>query len=114
MQQKEKQVKLWAHRGCSMQYPENALPSFHAAAELPQVTGIELDVQLTKDGQVVVFHDENVSRVTTGCQNVADYTLEELKNLGFKQWGEISEKTEKITVPTLEEVFVLLKPYVIF
>ena len=94
-----------------MQYPENTLPAFHAAAELPQVTGIELDVQLTKDGQVVVFHDENVSRVTTGTQNVVDYTLEELKNLGFKQWGELSEKAEKITVPTLEEVFVLLKPY---
>lgn len=109
--QKEQNVRIWAHRGCSMQYPENTLPAFHAAAELPQVTGIELDVQLTRDGQVVVFHDENVSRVTTGCQNVADYTLEELKNLEFKQWEELSEKAEKITVPTLEEVFVLLKPY---
>lgn len=109
--QKEQNVRIWAHRGCSMQYPENTLPAFHAAAELPQVTGIELDVQLTRDGQVVVFHDENVSRVTTGTQNVVDYTLEELKNLEFKQWGELSEKAEKITVPTLEEVFVLLKPY---
>ena len=105
-QEKEQQVRIWAHRGCSMQYPENTLPAFHAAAKLPQVTGVELDVQLTKDGQVVVFHDEKVSRVTDGDRAVAEYTLAELKALKFKG----AEETD-IEVPTLEEVFGLLEPY---
>lgn len=104
--EKEKQVRIWAHRGCSMQYPENTLPAFEAAAKLPQVTGVELDVQLTKDGQVVVFHDEKVSRVTYGDRSVAEYTLAELKALKFKG----AEETD-IAVPTLEEVFELLEPY---
>lgn len=104
--QREVEVLIWAHRGCSMEYPENTLRAFQAAAKLSQVTGVELDVQFTKDKQVVVFHDENVARVTNGNQNVIKYTLEELKNLQFKG----AEYTD-ISVPTLEEVLQLLSPY---
>ena len=41
---------IWAHRGCSMRYPENTLEAFEAAAKISGITGIELDVQLTSDG----------------------------------------------------------------
>ena len=104
--EQEQKVKIWAHRGCCTQYPENTLPAFETAAKLPQVTGVELDVQLTKDGHVVVFHDEQVSRVTDGTGKVVDYTLEELKQLYFKE----AEGTG-IRIPTLEEVLILLAPY---
>lgn len=101
-----KPVNIWAHRGCSMEYPENTLEAFEAAAKLPGLAGIELDVQFTKDRQIVVFHDENVSRVTNGTGNIRDYTLAELKKL------EICSKDHQISrIPTLEEVLKLLKPY---
>jgi len=101
-----KTVNIWAHRGCSMEYPENTLEAFEAAAKLPGLAGIELDVQLTRDHQIVVFHDENVSRVTNGTGNIRDYTLAELKKL------EIPSREHRIArIPTLEEVLKLLKPY---
>lgn len=101
-----KPVNIWAHRGCSMEYPENTLEAFEAAAKLPGLAGIELDVQFTKDRHIVVFHDENVSRVTNGTGNIRDYTLAELKKL------EICSKDHQISrIPTLEEVLKLLKPY---
>lgn len=102
----DKKVNIWAHRGCSMQYPENTLEAFEAAAKLSGITGIELDVQFTKDNEVVVFHDENVSRVTNGTKNICEYTLEELKRLEIRSVnGTIAR------IPTLEEVLKLLKPY---
>lgn len=99
-------LKVWAHRGCSYAYPENTIEAFRAAAELPGITGIELDVQLTKDGEIIVFHDENVRRVTNGSRNVAEYTLDEIKQLEIDAGG---GKTARI--PTLSEVLELLKPY---
>ena len=76
--------KVWAHRGCSMRYPENTLLSFKAAAEVPGITGIELDVQLTRDNEIVVFHDENVGRVTDGDKAVKEYSLEEMSAFSNK------------------------------
>jgi len=102
----ERPMVFWAHRGCSMQYPENSLEAFLEAANTPGTAGIELDVQLTKDGEVVVFHDENVARVTDGDRKVAEYTLAELKEL----W--IAPGDEKRTrIPTLREVLECMAPY---
>ncbi|MGN0345693.1 MAG: glycerophosphodiester phosphodiesterase family protein [Lachnospiraceae bacterium] len=98
----KKSIGIWAHRGCSMEYPENTLTSFREAAKLDGIRGIEFDVQYTKDRQLVVFHDETLDRVTNGKGFLRNFTLEELKQLDV--WSE-----EKI--PTLAEVFVLLKPY---
>lgn len=98
-------VKIWAHRGCSKAMPENTLESFRAAAELERLTGIELDVQLTKDGELVVIHDENVKRTTDGDGEVRDYTLEELKKL------KISTQDGFTQIPTFREVLTLLAPY---
>lgn len=99
-----KSIGIWAHRGCSMQYPENTIQSFSEAAKLNGIRGIEFDVQYTKDKQLVVFHDELVNRVTNGTGFVRDYTLAELKQLLI--W-------EREAIPTLREVFDLLKPYCI-
>ena len=73
-------MKIWAHRGCCYTWPENTLQSFEAASKLP-VTGIELDIQLTKDRKMVVIHDEKVDRTTNGKGWVKDFTLEEIKAL---------------------------------
>ena len=105
--EQESNIRIWAHRGCSMAYPENTLPAFEAAAKLPNVAGVELDVQLSKDGEIVVFHDESVSRVTDGDGRIADLTLQELRELRFKH------DRSQTFIPTLRETLELLKPYCI-
>jgi predicted dehydrogenase/glycerophosphoryl diester phosphodiesterase len=108
-------MKIWAHRGCCMAYPENTLLSFKKAAVLPGLTGIELDVQLTRDRQLVVIHDELLDRTTTGKGHVKDYTLEELKGFAITPSGRdqayVDEDGKTLTIPTLDEVFALLAPY---
>ena len=74
-------MKIWAHRGCSQRYPENTLLAFEKASGLKELEGIELDIQLTKDGQLVVIHDERVDRTTEGIGFVRDFTLSELRKL---------------------------------
>lgn len=98
-------VNIWAYRGSSMMNPENTLLAFRKAAELEGITGIEFDVQLTKDGEIVVIHDEKVDRTTDGTGNVRDYTLNELKQLTISGDGEVH------SIPTLRETFEMLAPY---
>ena len=69
-----------AHRGASALAPENTLEAFRTAVEAG-AGGLELDVHLTSDGQVVVIHDETVDRTTGGTGAVSDMTLEELRAL---------------------------------
>lgn len=107
----KKKPNFWAHRGCSMRYPENTLLAFQKAAEVNGITGIELDVQLTKDGELVVIHDEKVNRTTTGKGYVKDYTLAELKELKITPSGSEEAYEEALHIPTLAEVFELLQPY---
>ena len=98
--------KIWAHRGCCTLYPENTLEAFRAAAELDGITGIELDIQLTSDGEMVVFHDENLRRVTHIDRNVRGCTLAEIKNIAIPD-----NDGKYCSIPTLEEVLVMMKPY---
>lgn len=98
--------KIWAHRGCCTLYPENTLEAFRAAAELDGITGIELDIQLTSDGEMVVFHDENLRRVTHIDRNVRGCTLTEIKNIAIP-----ANDGKYCSIPTLEEVLVMMKPY---
>ena len=65
-------MKIWAHRGCSQRYPENTQLAFEKAMELTHLEGIELDVQLTRDDELVVIHDERVDRTTEGIGYVKD------------------------------------------
>ena len=73
-------TKIYAHRGFSEKYPENTMLAFEKAVEIG-VDGIELDVHLTKDNELVIIHDEDVKRTTNGEGLVKDMTLEELKKL---------------------------------
>lgn len=96
-------MKIWAHRGCSQMYPENTLLSFSKAAAIEKLTGIELDIQLTKDNYIVVCHDEKVDRTTDGIGEVREFTLAELKKLKIDAGNGIYEQ-----IPTIEEVLDLL------
>ena len=88
-------VFVLGHRGYSAKYPENTILAFRKAIEAG-ADGVELDVWLTKDGEVVVIHDETVDRTSNGSGKVKEMALEELKELDFGN-GE--------RIPTLEEVF---------
>ncbi len=91
-------MKIWAHRGCSQRYPENTLLAFEKAMAVPGITGIELDIQLTKDGEIVVIHDERVDRTTEGIGCVKDFTLKELKRFHI-----YAGENETQRIPTMEE-----------
>ena len=80
------------------------MTAFRKAAEIDGLTGIELDIQLTKDGHLVVFHDETVDRTTDGCGELRQYTLSELKKLRIDAGGGKQEK-----IPAMEEVFDMLQ-----
>ncbi len=96
-------MNIWAHRGCSGRFPENTITSFSEALKF-DITGIELDIQLTKDRHIVVIHDETVDRTTSGEGNVADYTFDDIRALRIEAPG---GKTERI--PTIDEVFDLME-----
>ncbi|MDD6919794.1 MAG: glycerophosphodiester phosphodiesterase [Eubacteriales bacterium] len=96
---------VWAHRGASGYAPENTLPAFQMAADMG-ADGVELDVQLTKDGVLVVCHDETIDRTSTGKGWIKDLTFEELRKLDFFNGN---EKYKGVQIPTMEEVFNLLK-----
>ena len=70
----------YAHRGASEYAPENTLSSFYLGLQ-QGANGIETDIQKTKDGVLVLFHDDTVDRVTNGSGKLCDYTYEELKKL---------------------------------
>ena len=94
-------TKIFAHRGASGYAPENTLEAF-ALAITQGADGIELDVQLTKDGIPVVIHDETIDRVTEKTGFVKDYTLNELKELTVL--GNKFPEYSSSKIPTLEEV----------
>ena len=70
----------YAHRGASEYAPENTLSSFYLGL-MQGANGIETDVQRTRDGALVLFHDETLDRVTDAKGPLAEYTLEELKEV---------------------------------
>ncbi len=92
--------KVYAHRGYSGRFPENTMLAFREAAKTG-ADGIELDVQLTKDGQLVVIHDETIDRTTDGVGFVRDYTLEELRKFNAAARWEGKYGFEPI--PTFDE-----------
>lgn len=101
-------TKVFAHRGDRGYFPENTLPAFESAVKLG-ADGIELDVHLSKDDQLIVMHDEKIDRTTDGKGLIQNYTLEELKEFDAGGWYEPRFKNTK--VPTLKEVIQLLSDY---
>ncbi len=97
---------VWAHRGASGHAPENTLPAFVLAAEM-EADAIELDIHLTKDGEIVVIHDETIDRTSDGKGWLKDFTLKELKERDFS-YGNLAYEGTRI--PTMREVFELIRP----
>ena len=93
-----------AHRGASADLPENTLAAFALAAE-QGADGIELDVQLTADKRIVIFHDPTLERFTGSKSKVSELTLAELKTVDLG---------EGQTIPTLDELLEFLGPRLLY
>ena len=83
------------HRGAGKEIPENTIASFNAALDAG-MDAVELDVRRTKDGKLVVFHDEKMKRLTGAGGSIGDYTLSELEKM--RVLG------SDYSIPTLDEV----------
>jgi len=97
-------TKILAHRGASAYMPENTMPAFRLAME-QKADGLELDVHMSKDGEVVVAHDLRLERVSDGVGRICDYDLADLRKLNFNKGF---PDCERCTVPTLAEVYKLV------
>lgn len=97
---------IWGHRGASGHAPENTLPAFQMAADMG-ADGVELDVQLTRDGVLAVCHDETIDRTSSGAGWLKDFTFDELRSLDFSNGN---AAYEGVKIPAMEEVFDLLAP----
>ncbi|WP_312654071.1 glycerophosphodiester phosphodiesterase family protein [Proteiniclasticum sp.] len=89
-----------AHRGFSKFYPENTMIAFQMAVEAG-CDAIELDLQVTKDGELVIFHDDTLERTTTGVGLISEFTKKELMNLSASKlfYGKLDDQK----IPSLEE-----------
>jgi len=95
---------IWAHRGASARSPENTLAAFFAALE-DGADGIELDIQLTRDGVPVVLHDATLDRTTDGRGRLNRWLLRDLRRLDAGSW--FDDRFAGEPVPLLEEVLSL-------
>ncbi len=101
---------FFAHRGGSGLAPENTLPAFERGVALG-ADALELDIQTTRDGEIVVIHDPTVDRTTDGAGFVASYSLDELCRLdaGYRFSPDGGQtypyRGQGVTIPTLREVF---------
>ncbi len=100
--------RLCAHRGLSGAIPENTLPALGAAVALG-ASEIEFDVWSTKDGELVVAHDETLERVSNGHGKISDYTYSELLELDFGKREEYSG----LKIPRFEEVMMRLASHTV-
>lgn len=91
-------TQIFAHRGYSAAYAENTMSAF-IAAEKAGADGLELDVQLTKDDEVVVIHDEKVDRTTSGNGFVKNLTFKEIRKFNANK-----KSVKKEPIPSLIEV----------
>lgn len=96
---------IYGHRGASGYAPENTLEAFRLAMEMG-ADGFELDVHMSKDGELVVIHDESVDRTTDGTGLVRDLTLAQLKALDASNGMEAYRGAK---IPTLAEVYDLIR-----
>lgn len=96
-------MKRFAHRGVMALQPENTMSAFRLALDTG-ADGIETDVHLTKDGELVLIHDETLERTTDGSGLVSSYTLDELRrfNAGVRS-------SQQEVIPTLQELLELVR-----
>jgi len=96
---------VFGHRGAPKYAPENTLASFQKALEL-NAQALELDITLSRDGEIVVIHDDTMDRTTNGSGAVADLSLDEIK--AFDAGSHFSAEFSGEKIPTLKEVFELV------
>ncbi len=96
---------VWAHRGASAYAPENSLEAFRLA-DRQGADGIELDIHMTRDGHLVVAHDETIDRCSNGKGRIIDMTLKELLTYDFSNNMPDYKNTK---IPTLQEVLSFVK-----
>ena len=94
--------RLVAHRGDMTTYPENSLLALSKAAD-QGLLYIELDVQLSKDLEPIVIHDDNINRTTELDQNVRDLTADELKSIPLIYSSNSDLKESMLNIPTLKQ-----------
>src|SRR5512139_1944650 len=97
---------VFAHRGAKRVAPENTLPAFEAAIRLG-ADGVELDVQYSSDGKLVIFHDFNLEKTSNGTGRVVSHTFDDLRKLDAG--SHFSLDFVGTQVPTLDEVLDLAK-----
>ncbi len=104
---------ILAHRGLVTEYQENSLPAIQGAIDNPYCNGTEFDVFLTKDNKVVLFHDENMKRLTGVDRSIYDMTWEDLKTIQILPEIEVDGGIRKYNGPTniplLEEALETIK-----
>lgn len=100
-------IMVIAHRGAAGEAPENTLGAFALGLE-QGCTGIELDVHLSKDGEIIVCHDATLDRTTDLKGEIRKMTVEELKRADAGSW--YNEKFAGERIPLLEEVLDLVPP----
>jgi glycerophosphoryl diester phosphodiesterase len=93
-----------AHRGDVKSFPENTLPAFESAIA-KGADAIELDVHLTKDGELVVHHDDYLGRVEQATGYIGTYTLQQLQSLDVGSW--FDRRFAGLKMPTLNDVLAL-------
>lgn len=93
---------VFGHRGASAYAPMNTLPAFELAVE-QGADGVELDVHLSQDGQLIVLHDFTVDHTTDGHGYARDMTLAQIKQLDAGGWK--GAQFKGVRIPTLDEVF---------
>jgi glycerophosphoryl diester phosphodiesterase len=96
-----------AHRGWSGKAPENTMTAIRLALAEPAIQGIEVDVQLSRDGVPILMHDFTLERTTNGTGLVKDHTLEELRKVDAGSW--MNERFAGERIPTLEEALLAVK-----
>jgi glycerophosphoryl diester phosphodiesterase len=104
-EQRERKVIVTAHRGASGLAPENTIAAFQKAMEY-KADFSELDVTMTKDGELILLHDDTLQQTTNDSGNVWDFTLSELKKLDAGSWFGADFVGEHL--PTLAEVIDLV------
>lgn len=101
-------VRVAAHRGNSHDYPENTIVAFQSALQLP-VDQLEIDLHMTKDGEIILMHDHTVDRTTNGTGLIRNYTFKALRELDAGGWK--GEAFRGVRVPAFVEFLELLKDY---
>lgn len=106
---KMKRSLIIAHRGASGEAPENTLAAFKLAVD-QGCDGIELDIHLSQDQQIVVCHDESLDRTTTGSGLIRDLNVEDIRNYDAGSWFSPAFSNEKI--PLLTEVLEVIPKHI--